>query len=1078
MRHTFFLLILFLCQVLITYSQSTWPFEIADTHYPVIGTFGEYSDDGIKSGIDIYIRSGEPVYSIEGGDVSVNGATVVVGRFTYQNLTRIQVISGTIDKRVLLGYVDEKNFLHVKEKENGIFVNPLRKNKGLAYIDKVPPVIMNVILVKQDVENADSKLYGTYDIVVDAYDPASWNSNDLVGNPAYKCGIYKIEIQFFDKNMEPIKDVNGNVVIGYHTGYDQLPSCNREIVYGAGSTPDKFLYIATNDPYLDPNIPNDAYDKYWNTRQKKGSINLDENAVIPSQARFPEGEINIKVIVSDINNNSAEYILNTEEQHYAAISELSAPALGISGPIWKVDGKSTTINPIMLPSSTELALNPKFKILSKNVPDNTIQIKGSYVLGTTTGEIQAVPGISTGGFVNTEIDAIKIPITATFSQGTLQLTWVITFDGGTKWASAGISENSLTQLHFKITDGTNQKEIPANSSAYFMVQDNKNVAIEVFDDAGNKINNVKWNSEGQIKDKLDFPISQISSSADGTEIMATVCGIRLKFNLVVAKLDLTEVLFVGLNSNGIYKDIDGTPYLNPLWTTALQKPVSFVRNTKLQAYAKFQVSPAIKGPLSVWVKGTGTKGYNMGKIKIDVPSGQTIAQLPTPLIESVIELENDIDLIPNFQLDWQASFDETNWEMVGTSTNKLYVTLEKPVAHKLYETLLDISCRNATGIGDVAIAPGTNKQLETIPQGDDKIEERIKAGTNGICETQVSGDDLQIIAKEDVGLVVITSGNDGILQSVPQGDDFIEKRILVGVDNICNTQVSGDDIQVIDKDKKNTDVVVEKIWGDFMSLSVKRVDGVEMKYWNPVNEVDPSDPSFIPKTQNITGLLQLSNGNGSCVAWSQLFHETLDAIGIIGSEIYMVGVNKNAPLIVGNTGISGSFGFFVKNWSFDNHILPGGTNGNFDSNMDVHDILYINVICPGSDGVLNTTRHGNDISHDGILTHDPTYYPYKYIWNVDCAESQGIPGQMNGNPPEAFPFHWLVKYNKKVYDPSYGSQPFSGVRDGEAEHENASIDGIYVEYHPTSNEMYQFVIKNDPMIDEHFLEYIHDPNKE
>ncbi len=86
----------------------------------------------------------------------------------------------------------------------------------------------------------------------------------------------------------------------------------------------------------------------------------------------------------------------------------------------------------------------------------------------------------------------------------------------------------------------------------------------------------------------------------------------------------------------------------------------------------------------------------------------------------------------------------------------------------------------------------------------------IRDGGNGIVETPVNGDDVQVYAvseQVETGGKVITAGDDGILDSIPQGDDVIEEpaydipykaaTIRDGSNGRAETTVSGDDEQVI-----------------------------------------------------------------------------------------------------------------------------------------------------------------------------------------------------------------------------------------------------------------------------------------
>jgi hypothetical protein len=175
------------------------------------------------------------------------------------------------------------------------------------------------------------------------------------------------------------------------------------------------------------------------------------------------------------------------------------------------------------------------------------------------------------------------------------------------------------------------------------------------------------------------------------------------------------------------------------------------------------------------------------------------------------------------------------------------------------------------------------------------------------------------------------------------------------------------------------------IWSDFQNPvpGVKRKardgfnkpDGIEMKYWNPRPSTCQDYTIMIKDTVSGAG-----NGNGSCIAWSQLFHRTLKAQGIGGSRIFM---------IIADVSVNpGADSFLVKNWNF---------------------------LGAGAPGLV-----------------------YPYVIGVDALDLRGVPGQGNDDPPEIFRNHWVVRYNNKIWDPSYGGGPFTS----KLKHQTESLAGI------------------------------------
>lgn len=231
------------------------------------------------------------------------------------------------------------------------------------------------------------------------------------------------------------------------------------------------------------------------------------------------------------------------------------------------------------------------------------------------------------------------------------------------------------------------------------------------------------------------------------------------------------------------------------------------------------------------------------------------------------------------------------------------------------------------------------------------------------------------------------------------------------------------------------DSTIDKIWGHFQSLSlgVYRADGDQMKYWNPPPPVDP--------WQSLTGMLtkRTSNdGNGSCIAWAQLFHWCLKSQNITTSQIFTIDPDTTVN--------AGAARFMVKTWNFGEHIRtgPNGINNSVvvgdDEPLSVSGQPDEPCIGPGPNGILDSMFAGDDTKRKGKFAGQP--YPFEIDW--DARDQVGVAAQGNSDPPGSFVNHWLCKIGNKVYDPSYGVGPFNGTTSAEAEnnYENAAIAGI------------------------------------
>ena len=94
---------------------------------------------------------------------------------------------------------------------------------------------------------------------------------------------------------------------------------------------------------------------------------------------------------------------------------------------------------------------------------------------------------------------------------------------------------------------------------------------------------------------------------------------------------------------------------------------------------------------------------------------------------------------------------------------------------------------------DVAIAAGRNGILDTSPSSDDlnpEAPDGIFAGPNGIVESFVAGDDVQLVPIGTRGVpedeVVISAGADGVLDTPVQGDDVADVVTGYEVSRTCS----------------------------------------------------------------------------------------------------------------------------------------------------------------------------------------------------------------------------------------------------------------------------------------------------
>lgn len=147
-------------------------------------------------------------------------------------------------------------------------------------------------------------------------------------------------------------------------------------------------------------------------------------------------------------------------------------------------------------------------------------------------------------------------------------------------------------------------------------------------------------------------------------------------------------------------------------------------------------------------------------------------------------------------------------------------------------------------------------------------------------------------------------------------------------------------------------------------------------------------------------------GDGQCRSWTRFFSDSVRIHGDIPVETRRVSLRD--PTVTGDTA------FAVTLWNFTGHVtFPG----------DKHP--YANATVAGVD----------PRQPDG-------FGGWMYKWHPDFApdveDLGGAPGQNVENPASLFSQHFIVAYDdgvsgRKLYDPSYGSGPFTSFADWENE---------------------------------------------
>jgi hypothetical protein len=479
---------------------------------------------------------------------------------------------------------------------------------------------------------------------------------------------------------------------------------------------------------------------------------------------------------------------------------------------------------------------------------------------------------------------------------------------------------------------------------------------------------------------------------------------------IVVKVDLKEVSFSGAKYHEVQRDNTETyeGYKAPHWQDNSKPldgdaddngdkkfPVSYTRKTTAIVSALFIINAKDIPNAKYKIKADGDGN-------LDFPEKEAKLEKDKLTVSDMVcknPFTTTIDFLNPLEINWEISFDDgSTWSKCGKSKNRVYVTLEDPRTHKqlLFETLLDIGCRNAKG-----------------------------------------------------------------------------------------------------KDAPNP--AVDAVWSDFTDRNVTRkpidgfnkTDGVQMGYWLEATQ----------SCNTYTLMIGRPSGNGTCSAWADLLGETIKALGIDGTKKAEITadkkVNKDADGALikiwkfGNHIRTGPDGIRQTDLAGDDHqliakgngapnaigVTPGpdkkldsvpagddkivggkiidtGADGICQTAKAGDDIQILSVgngepnqpcITPGANGALNSTKAGDDTEAEGRFP--GTDYPYLLFHPTDpkrgtpsgdVADQLGVAAQKNDNPPGFFRNHFVIRFDNKIYDPSYGLGPY----DKEIDHENAAIDGI------------------------------------
>jgi len=195
----------------------------------------------------------------------------------------------------------------------------------------------------------------------------------------------------------------------------------------------------------------------------------------------------------------------------------------------------------------------------------------------------------------------------------------------------------------------------------------------------------------------------MAGSGSATVVSSATNSGTVQLQLVHAALLIKEVAFAG--NHVVEQDTLGN-FPTPEWVEARaqQSPLCYTRNASPQLTAKFRVTTQPSGAEAVQVRGTATLGAATLQWTGSVNVAPGDNEVTTPTLTSNVPLPNQIGCFDPANITWEFNPAGAGWAGGGSSGNTLYVTLGDPAGTPAYWTLLDISCRAASGDTDANTA--------------------------------------------------------------------------------------------------------------------------------------------------------------------------------------------------------------------------------------------------------------------------------------------------------------------------------------------------------------------------------------
>lgn len=435
-----------------------------------------------------------------------------------------------------------------------------------------------------------------------------------------------------------------------------------------------------------------------------------------------------------------------------------------------------------------------------------------------------------------------------------------------------------------------------------------------------------------------------------------------------------SLTFTNLAHN-VLQDDTGEPYGTPHWvdrelldgqpaTTATDDnfPVTYVAGNTMEVEATFEISPS---PPPALLPGLIVEGEGPGGLRFFGAEGLLRGSAVSFETASEVGLPNKIDKL-SLPLLWRLSSDGgQSWLNAGRTESRVYVTLGKPQEQsRLFETVLDIGCREASGedttAGAIARIWSEFRSLN--------VERKDRDGFNKPDEVVMrywldQGDpNIPVVEKKCQSVeAMLSSEAIGGLQGI--GTCTAWSELLIAV--LRNQGIDGAERCEVVPDR-----AVHPDASGFLVRNWKFEKHIRVGFDGRLQSVpDPRDLAVCETGAGFAGTPCVGPGeNGVLETVPDSSDRILDGVIVAG--------------------VDGICGTAVQTGLDDAQIRQPG-----EADPDAR------CVFPGPDGILDTLVHPNDIAVDGVLVGLPIGKSFQYILYSETGEDLGSPqGDMFDRP--------------------------------------------------------------------------------